>query len=130
MASSKRTARFSPALALTSDREFSKVKSSHDETRLNEWERLKFHDPETTLRRLRNLQYRVAESNLPDDVKNLRARRYRKYLEFRQAALFAFGIGKRIGSVVYFSRHEAADHDAVCLWRSPADTLNYAPLQL
>ncbi len=98
--------------------------------RIAAWRKLKYQDPEDTLRRFRELQLLVARSDLPDDVKNLRQRELRKFHELRQAALFAFGMGKRLGVKVYVTPGEAADYDAICLWRLDDEVERYAPVQL
>lgn len=106
------------------------MRSSHDAIRINHWKELNYHDPEEALRNLRAIEYLVGASDLPAEVKTLRKRTFREYQEFRQAALFAYGIGQRIGTRVHFSHASEQDHDAVCLWRAPEDTANFAPLQL
>lgn len=102
----------------------------NDRIRIAAWRKLKYQDPEDTLRRLRELQQLISRSDLPDSVKNLRQREFRKFHEFRQVALFAFGMGKRLGVKVYFTPGEAADYDAVCLWQTDDQTEHYAPVQL
>ena len=104
--------------------------SINDRTRIAAWRKLKYQNPEDTLRRLRELQRLVARSDLPESVKNLRQRELRKFHESRQAALFAFGMGKKLGVTVYFTLREDADYDAVCLWRTDDAVEHYAPVQL
>lgn len=104
--------------------------TTHDDIRTRWWSKLRYHDPELTLRRLRELQYTVARSDLVEKVRNLRRRDLKKYAELRQAALFCYGMSRRMGQTIFFAPHEQADHDAICFWAGPDGLENYAPLQL
>src|SRR5258708_2110044 len=102
----------------------------NERVRIAAWRKLKYQDPEHTLRHLRELQGLVARSDLPEEVRNLRQRELRKSSELRQAALLAFGMGRSLGVKVYVAPGEAADYDAVCLWRTDDQVEHYAPVQL
>jgi len=68
------------------------------------------------LRRLRELELKVARSNLPTSVKGLRTNALKEWREAREAAIFCVGIGERIAQKVYFAKSEASDYDFVAAY--------------
>lgn len=98
--------------------------------KLREWDRLEYHDSRKVLVKLAKLGNIVAKSNLPTDIKTLRTKSQRKFLEGRQAALCCYGIGKTVlKTKVYHALVEKSDYDSVALWGKD-DTMNFAPIQL
>jgi hypothetical protein len=90
---------------------------------------LDFRDPAPFLAGIRSLEPQLARSDLPDNVKNLRTNSQRHWRELRQAAIFCYGMGQRIGQTVYLARSEALDYDFVAHWVVD-DELHFAPVQL
>jgi hypothetical protein len=71
-----------------------------------------------------------AANRPPYKVRSLRTHKLRKWNESRQAALFSYGIGQRLGHCkVDFALVERADYDAVvrCDW---GDNVCFTPVQL
>ena len=97
---------------------------------LNAASRLMYHDPVPFLKRLREFEPKVADSNLPDEVKNLRTNSLKEWGEARQAALFCVGIGDRMQQKVYLAKTEASDYDFIASWIGDDDTRHFAPVQL
>jgi len=92
--------------------------------------KLEYHDSRKVLLRLRDLQERVAVSELPDKVKNLRTRELKKYLEGRQVALFCYGIGNAVlNTDVFHALYESIDYDCVALWERDGEQ-GFTPIQL
>ncbi len=97
--------------------------------RIREFERLEYRDPQEILVRLRQLEQKVVTSELPAKVRNLRMNPFKPWREMREAALFCYGMGERIGSTVYFALKESQDYDFVASWVSDC-IRNYAPVQI
>jgi hypothetical protein len=93
------------------------------------FQNLKFQDPRPFLIRLREVEAEVARSKLPKKVKNLRTNTLKWSRELRQAALFCYGMGERIGQTVYLAPSEAQDYDFVASW-VVNQTQHLAPVQL
>jgi hypothetical protein len=101
--------------------------------RLREFQRLKFKDPKPYLIRLREIEREVAVSTLPEEVKELRTNSLKPHRELRQAALFCYGMGQRLGQTVYLAPSEQQDYDFVATWVSKVTrhwTRHYSPVQL
>ena len=81
------------------------------------------------LMELRRLEPKVAASNLPQRVKELRTNPLKEWREAREAALFCYGMGQRIGQTVFLARGESQDYDFVASWVVD-DTQHFAPVQL
>jgi hypothetical protein len=84
-----------------------------DRARLREISKLDFREPGPFLVSLREIEARVAKSNLPTPVRELRTNPLKTWREARQAALFCYGLGQRLGATVSFAREEARDHDFI-----------------
>lgn len=97
--------------------------------RVRAFKQLVYRDPAPFLVRLRELEPRIATSNLPTKVKNLRTNPLKWSRELREAALFCYGMSQRVGQTVYLSPSEAQDHDFVASW-AVGDTQHLAPVQL
>ncbi len=100
-----------------------------DVIRIRQWNKLQFHDPVVILKRLRELEFLVAESDLPREVKSLRRGDFKRDREGRNAALFCLGMSRAFGTDVLFAREEAADHDFVARWKRGEDDV-FTPVQL
>jgi hypothetical protein len=96
---------------------------------LNAAKKLEFRDPAPFLKRLRELELKVAPSKLPAAVKSLRTNNLKEWREAREAAIFCVGIGQRMGQKVFLAKSEASDYDFVASWIS-GDTRHFAPVQL
>jgi hypothetical protein len=90
---------------------------------------LTFRDPAPFLVKLRNIEFRVAASALPTEVKQLRTNRLNSYRQLRQAAIFCYGMAQRLGVPIYLAEDEAQDYDFVASWVT-GDQQHLAPVQL
>lgn len=90
-----------------------------------QWRELKYHDPEHFLREMRRLELRLPGTRLP------RTHGLKPHLERRQAALFAYGLGCRLGTRVLFAAAPAEnlDYDFVLVFRL-GDEIHHWPLQV
>lgn len=90
---------------------------------------LTYRDPAPFLVRLRELEIQVAESGLSERVKQLRTNALKAMRELREAAIFCYGMGQRIGQTVYLAPGESQDYDFVASWVF-GDEQHFAPVQL
>ena len=97
--------------------------------RLRQFAALLFSDPGPFLVKLRELERQIALSDLPEKVRQLRTNELKPWRELREAALFAYCMGQRIGVPVLVARGEAQDYDFVVTWESKS-VRNYAPIQI
>lgn len=102
--------------------------SAQDELRIRNWSKGKFHDPERVLRELRAIE-KGLDPDLSPKARALRTKKLRKFGEFRQAALFCYGMGQLTGAKIFFSPQEDEAHDYVTLQEQDG-TQKFAPLQL
>lgn len=91
--------------------------------------KLEFRDPRPFLVGLRNLESALAASDTPPRIKNLRTNGLKAWREARDAALFCYGMGQRIGQTVYFAPSESQDYDFVASWVVGSEQ-HLAPVQL
>src|SRR6058998_3292631 len=103
--------------------------SAHDEIRMRRWSKLKYFDPASTLRDLRDIERQMTGHQMDPKVRALRTRRLRKYNEWRQAALFCHGISGLLGTSLYFAPGEDEAHDYVTM-RVLDGIKTFTPLQL
>lgn len=91
---------------------------------LKQWRNLSYHDPEDHLRELRRIELRLPGTRLR------RTHALKPHLERRQAALFAYGLGCRLQTRVYFAAASAEnlDYDFVLSFRL-GDEAHYWPVQ-
>jgi hypothetical protein len=92
-------------------------------------QKIEYRDPAPFLVGLRQLEIEAARSDLSEKVKNLRTNSLKKWRELRDAALFCYGMGQRIGQTVFVGRGESQDYDFVASWLV-ADQQHFAPVQL
>jgi hypothetical protein len=97
--------------------------------RINHWKELTYHDPGEILRRLRFLEVELAGIEMDDRLRRWRTTGLRKYLEWRDAAIFAYGMGAGKVAPMEYATEEAEDYDFVVRWVE-GETLNYCPVQL
>lgn len=92
---------------------------------LKQWRKLSYHDPADHLRELRRLELRLPGTRLR------RPHAMKPHLERRQAALFAYGLGRRLQTRVAFAAASAEnlDYDFVIAFRL-GDEGHYWPLQV
>jgi hypothetical protein len=96
---------------------------------LNAWSKLPYFDPEPVLKKLRRVEAELVPL-IPDrDVRELRTHGLKSEREARDAAIFAYGMGKSMNTKVLVARDESADHDFLTCWKSD-DELHYCPVQL
>lgn len=94
------------------------------------WRTLDWHDPRTDLVQLGKLQARLTREGNPPTLDDLRNRDLRKYLEFRQAALFAYFISHSVlRTPIAYAIYEAEDYDCVLWWKCNGGN-RYTPVQL
>jgi len=95
------------------------------------WRSLDWRDPKTDLINLGKIQLQLAESTgITPKVADLRERELRKYLEWRQAALFAYFVSYAVvGEPIAYVLIEDEDYDAV-IWRKSGKRNLYTPVQL
>ena len=90
--------------------------------RLNAWRALEYHDPARVLRELKVAAADVeAEAdrlgiNLDPLSLRLRTTPLKKYREWRDAAIFTYGMGLAKGLKMGYATHEAEDYDFVTAW--------------
>jgi len=97
--------------------------------RTRSFQQLEFRDPKPFLIQLRELEPTIANSDLPPNIKHLRADSLKHWREVREAALFCYGMAQKIGQTVYLAPSEAQDYDFVASW-VVGDTQHFAPVQL
>ncbi|SRR6266853_2966983 len=103
--------------------------------RLNAWRALEYHDPARVLRELKVAAVQVkAEAEklgITLDPLSLRLRTtpLKKYREWRDAAIFTYGMGLAKGLKMGYATHEAEDYDFVTAWVLDKQSY-FCPVQL
>ena len=100
-----------------------------DQIRIREFAKLKFQNPCPILVRLREIEVEVAKSNTSPKIRHLRTNPLKSLREMREAALFCYGMGRRIGQTVFLARSEEQDHDFIASW-AVDDVQHIVPVQL
>lgn len=98
-------------------------------SRIREFERREYRDPETFLRALRKVELEVSMLSGGSREKALRTNGLKEWREAREAALFCYGMSQRLGYPIYMSKGEAQDYDFVASWVAGSER-HYAPVQL
>lgn len=98
-------------------------------TKIREWEKLEYHDPEKILLGFKDIASNFPISSAPYNVASLRTRELRLYGESRQCALFCYGISKARNIKVHYAHLEKSDYDFVGVYPEN-DYLNYVPIQM
>ncbi|TAJ20231.1 MAG: hypothetical protein EPO60_05685, partial [Rugosibacter sp.] len=100
-----------------------------DRSRLRAIQSLEFRDPRQFLVELGELECRLAASVLDPKIKGLRTNKLKEWREARDAALFCYGMGQRIGQTVFLARGESQDYDFIAAW-VVGDVQYFVPVQL
>ena len=90
---------------------------------------LTYKDPKPFLLELRKLELELASKELSKKVRALRTNSLNEYRQLREAALFCYFMGQRIGTTIYLAKDESQDYDFVTKW-SDGDYTSYSPVQL
>ena len=96
---------------------------------LRSTQRLAFRDPSLILTELSIVEPAVAASDLPPAAKALRTNELKPVRELREAALFCYGMGCRLGQTVLLAPEESQDYDFVATWVVGGNQ-HFAPVQL
>lgn len=94
-----------------------------------EWLHYEYLDPERILVGLREIAQTYPLHELRYHARTLRTHALRKYGEGRQAALFCFGMSRRLGTKVSFAQVERQDYDVVAAFQQDGE-VNFVPVQL
>jgi hypothetical protein len=103
--------------------------------RLNAWRTFEYHDPARVLRELKELPGQVhtqaRELGITLDPLSLRLRtsRLKKYREWRDAAIFTYGVGLAKRIKMGYATEEAEDYDFITAWVRD-DQSYFCPVQL
>ena len=102
--------------------------------RLNHLNSLMYHDPAVILRRIRLLERELVELQntgveIDPKVLSMRTNALRPYREWRDAAVFAFGMGIAKGVPIWYATEESSDYDFVTMWQQET-TRHFCPVQL
>lgn len=101
-----------------------------DRITYRKWRLLKWRDPRTDLINLGKLYGQLLQQGIEATTDDLRARELKKYLEQKQAALFAYFISQaRLQSPIAYAMSEEQDYDCVLWWKVEGKS-RYAPVQL
>jgi hypothetical protein len=100
-----------------------------DKIALRHFGKLPFFDPKPYLIQLRQIEIDMIGWEIADKVRTLRTNPLNYDRQLREAALFCYFIGQRIGTTVFLAKDEAQDYDFVSAWMD-GSTYNYAPVQL
>jgi hypothetical protein len=107
-----------------------------DNITLRRWRTLHYLDPAEKLRRLRALErdlaYKLRGTDLEPLTRNVLALRTpdtKKYREWRDAALFTYGMGLALGAKIGFATEETSDYDFVTA-REEGGTALFCAVQL
>jgi len=96
---------------------------------INHWRTLEYHDPGQILRRLRALEIELAGVQIDATVGRLRTNELKKYREWRDAALFTYGMGLAQDSSIRYATEEDSDYDFVATWDLEGRR-HFCPVQL
>jgi hypothetical protein len=101
-----------------------------DSIRTRDWSKLKYFDPITILKSLREVEMEIADKSIDECVRTLRTNMLKPHREGREAALVCYGIGSTVlNTTVYFARSEKSDYDFISRW-TDGDTQYYSPVQI
>ena len=100
-----------------------------DRTRLAEWRKLPYYDPDPVLRGLAVIAKDPMLQEMPYEVSSLRTRELRPFHERRLGALFFFLMGQVEQTKVTFAHTENADYDFVGHYQRD-DYHHFVPVQM
>ncbi len=95
---------------------------------LNHWRTLTFYDPAKILRDLKALERDLGAIDDPT-VRRLRTPGLKKYREWRDAAIFTYGMGVAQGKEMLYATEESSDYDFLVAWRQEDEHV-ICPVQL
>jgi hypothetical protein len=97
----------------------------------NQWRKLYYHDAAHVLRRLRATEQELADVLREADhkVRSFRTTELNQYREWRDAALFTYGMGLAMGVRMGYATEATGDYDFVAGWVE-GDTAHFCPVQL
>ena len=96
---------------------------------LRMFSKLDYRDAQPFLVRLRQFELELSASSAPKRTRNLRTNQLKQERELREAAIFCYLAGQRMGTTVGFAPGEKQDYDFVAAW-SAQDQACFAPVQL
>lgn len=96
---------------------------------LRSFSKLEYRDPRPFLVHLRQFELELSASATPERVRNLRTNQLKPARELREAAIFCYLAGQRMGTTVRLAPEEKQDYDFVAAW-SAHDQACFAPVQL
>ncbi|MDR7269861.1 hypothetical protein J2X20_002490 [Pelomonas saccharophila] len=96
---------------------------------LRTFSKLDYRDPRPFLVRLRQFELELSGSATPKRVRNLRTNQLKPERELREAAIFCYLAGQRMGTTVGLAPGEEQDYDFVAAW-SALEEACFAPVQL
>src|SRR2546422_3427935 len=98
---------------------------------INYWRTLTYHDPARVLRELRAVEHGMADvlREADNDVRSLRTPGLKKFREWRDAAIFTYGMGLAQGVKMGYATDESGDDDFVAAWIL-GDEAFFCPVQL
>jgi hypothetical protein len=98
---------------------------------INQWRTLTYHDPAQVLRKLRTVEHEMAAvlREADDDVRRLRTPGLKKFREWRDTAIFTYGMGLAQGVKMGYATDESGDYDFVTAW-TQGDEAFFCPVQL
>ena len=94
-----------------------------------QWTKYKYHDPNVVIPKLHELRKLVSESDLPENVKNLRTHSLQPEREAWDAAIFCYLLSCALNLDIRFSRVEESDFDSVFTWLDNG-IQKFAPVQM
>lgn len=101
-----------------------------DNITLRKWSKLNYRDPKTDLINLGRLQGQMDKFEGSPTVANLRRRDLRRYLEWRQAALFSYLMSTAVlDCPIAYAMSQDEDYDCVSWWIRD-DKQYFTPIQL
>jgi len=100
-----------------------------DKIELRRLSKLDYREPVQFLIELRKFEIEVALSQTPELIRNLRTNSLKSVRELRDAAIFCYLMGERLGTTVYLSPVESDDYDFVT-FHQQEDTTHYSKVQL
>src|SRR3989442_14596010 len=98
---------------------------------INHWRTLTYHDSELVLRELRAVEDGMADvlREADEDVRRLRTPGLKKFREWRDAAIFTYGMGLAQSVKMGVATEESSDYDFVTAW-TRGDQEFFCPVQL
>ena len=100
-----------------------------DSISLRIFSKLEYRDPRPFLVCLRQFELEMSASDTPDLIRHLRTNPLKPERELREAAIFCYLVGQRMGVTVGLAPGEDQDFDFIAAW-STQDQSQFSPVQL